>query len=396
MKEGSRFVDSDMHVVEPWGLFERYLDPAFKHRVTTSPKGGLRGLANFLIDSEPTNGELNTMQYNRVRDPLRFARSNTAVGFASDRGFDAEAQVMAMETEGIDIAVLFPTLGLSFVEKSGMDADLAHAVSRAYNDWLHDFCRHSPDQLKMAAMLPMQDVNLACQELLRCVEDYGAVGAFVHPRYMNGHYWHSKYWNPFYGLLQELNVPICFHGGTGMSVVPFDRYGENKALTQAAANPTEMQLTVLALVMGGIFEFYPKLRAGFLEAQSWWVPGLLERMDLILHEYKEADAPFLSLSPLEYWQRNCFSGIEGSERSLGGVVELVGADNLCVSTDFPHHDSNFPEVANTLLANPSVGREQASRILTGGARLYGFTDQDYVKADAAAAKRKQPAAAAGS
>ena len=118
MKEGSRFVDSDMHVVEPWDLFEGYLDPAFKHRVTTSPKGGLRGLANFLIDSEPTNGELNTIQYNRVRDPLRFARSNTAVEFASERGFDAEAQVMAMETEGIDIAVLFPTLGLSFVEKS--------------------------------------------------------------------------------------------------------------------------------------------------------------------------------------------------------------------------------------------------------------------------------------
>ena len=216
MKEGSRFVDSDMHVVEPWDLFERHLDPAFKHRVTTNPTGGLRGLANFLVDSEPTNGELNTMQYNRVRDPLRFARSNTAVDFARQRGFDAEAQLIAMETEGIDIAVLFPTLGLSFVEKSGTDPHLSHAISRAYNDWLHEFCQHSPHQLKMAAMLPMQDVNLACQELLRCVKEFGAVGAFVHPRYINDHYWHSKYWNPFYGLLEELDVPICFHGGTGM------------------------------------------------------------------------------------------------------------------------------------------------------------------------------------
>ena len=159
MKEGSRFVDSDMHVVEPWDLFERHLDPAFKHRVTTNPTGGLRGLANFLVDSEPTNGELNTMQYNRVRDPLRFARSNTAVDFARQRGFDAEAQLIAMETEGIDIAVLFPTLGLSFVEKSGTDPHLSHAISRAYNDWLHEFCQHSPHQLKMAAMLPMQDVK---------------------------------------------------------------------------------------------------------------------------------------------------------------------------------------------------------------------------------------------
>ena len=123
-------------------------------------------------------------------------------------------------------------------------------------------------------------------------------------------------------------------------------------MTQAASNPTEMQLTVIALILGGIFEFFPRLRAGFLEAQSWWVPGVLERIDLILHEYKEADAPFLSLGPLEYWQRNCFSGIESGEPSLGAVVQAVGAGNLCVSTDFPHHDSNFPNVSNTLLSQP--------------------------------------------
>jgi hypothetical protein len=34
MKEGLRFVDSDMHVMEPPDLFDRYLDPMFKHRVS--------------------------------------------------------------------------------------------------------------------------------------------------------------------------------------------------------------------------------------------------------------------------------------------------------------------------------------------------------------------------
>ena len=32
MKDGLRFVDSDMHVMEPPDLFERYLDPKFKER----------------------------------------------------------------------------------------------------------------------------------------------------------------------------------------------------------------------------------------------------------------------------------------------------------------------------------------------------------------------------
>ena len=34
MKDGLRFVDSDMHVEEPGNLFEKYLDPKFKDRVT--------------------------------------------------------------------------------------------------------------------------------------------------------------------------------------------------------------------------------------------------------------------------------------------------------------------------------------------------------------------------
>ena len=39
MKEGHRFVDCDMHIMEPIDLFDHYLDPAFKDRMTSSQKG---------------------------------------------------------------------------------------------------------------------------------------------------------------------------------------------------------------------------------------------------------------------------------------------------------------------------------------------------------------------
>ena len=96
--------------------------------------------------------------------------------------------------------------------RDDMDPQFSAAICRAYNDWLQDFCQHSPDQLRMAAMLPIHDVNLACQELNRCVKEMGAVGAFVRPNYVNGRYWHSNYWDPLYGLLQDLDIPLCFHG----------------------------------------------------------------------------------------------------------------------------------------------------------------------------------------
>ena len=39
MKEGMRFVDCDMHVMEPANLFENYLDPKFKDRVISASDG---------------------------------------------------------------------------------------------------------------------------------------------------------------------------------------------------------------------------------------------------------------------------------------------------------------------------------------------------------------------
>ncbi len=67
------------------------------------------------------------------------------------------------------------------------------------------------------------------------------------------------------------------------------------------------------------------------------------------------------------------------------------SENLCISTDFPHHDSGFPNVSTNLLGSATIPREASAKILSGGARLYGFTDEDFAKADAAAQTRKQRA-----
>ena len=296
---------------------------------------------------------------------------------------------MGMEMEGIDIAVLFPTAGLSFLARDDMDPQFSNAICRAYNDWLHDFVQHSPDQLKMAAMLPVHDVNLACRELHRCVKEYGAVGAFVRPNYVNGRYWHSTYWDPLYGMLQDLQVPLCFHEGTGSYYSTIEpRFGENRFMRHVASHSTEMQLALIALMLGGILESYPRLKVAFLEAQSWWVPGLLGRIEWDLRQHHQADAPYLKLTPQEYWQRNCFSAIESGEREVGSVVELLGgADNICVSSDFPHFDSSFPEVSSRVLHNPSITPDIGGKILSGGARLYGFGEDDFARADAAAKRR---------
>ena len=404
MKEGLRFVDSDMHVMEPPDIFDRYLDPAFKHRVMM-PVGAdgrpSRGPSpDCLLDGVSGRGDLDMQQYRKrparkstaehMQPPLSNSRlaGVGALQFAIDRDYDAVAQVMGMEIEGIDIGVLFPTMGLSLIARDDVDPQLAVAVCQAYNNWQYDFCHHSPDQLKFAAMLPMHDVNLASKELVRCVKDLGAVGSFIRPNLLKGRYWHSNYWDPLYSAHEELNVAWCFHEGTGAAYSYMNNlYGENRFYRHVASHWIEMQEALIAMIIGGVFEFHPKLRVGFLEAQNSWVPGLLTRIEWDYPNYRETHAPYLSLTPKEYFRRNCWAAVEGSEPEIEPTAGLIGADRMCVSTDYPHFDSNFPNVSNNLLAN--VPREMAAEILYGGAGLYNFGEEDFKKADAAVEKIKQ-------
>src|SRR5262249_10683929 len=182
MKDGLRFVDSDMHIMEPPDLFERYLDPAFRHRVSVQvgadgrPKRGASGLA--IIDGLPTS-DMDLQQYRK-----RVRRGDTQstqllsgsrifdtgrLDFAVQRDYDAPAQVAGMEMEGADIAVLYPPSGLSLIARDDLDPLLSVAICQAYNNWIHEFCSYRPERLKFVAMLPVHDVHAACRELVRCV-----------------------------------------------------------------------------------------------------------------------------------------------------------------------------------------------------------------------------------
>ena len=408
MKDGLRFVDSDMHIQEPGDLLEKYLDPEFRHRVTWAVDAqGKISRRTWTIDDLPITAD-SEMQQHRKR-----VASSTATGpllgagtgvlsasriadtgrldFAIERGYDEEAQIMGMELEGIDIGVLFPTGGLGLLARDNMDPHLSLALSQAYNNWIHDFCQYCPERMKFAAMLPMHDVNFACQELVRAVKDLGAVASFIRPNMVNGHFWHSNYWDPLYSLHEELDVSWCFHEGTGAWNSHMNElYGENRFYRHVASHWIEMQQALIAMIIGGVFEFHPKLRVGYLEAQNSWVPGILTRIEWDYANYRDSHAPYLSLTPREYFRRNCWAAVEGSEPEIAGTVELIGADRMCISTDYPHFDSNFPYVSTNLLNN--VPRETAATIFLGGAGLYNFSEEDFRKAHAAAEADPEAAA----
>ena len=140
MKNGHRFVDCDMHIMEPIDLFDNYLDPAFKHRVTSSRRRvdggapGMRGRPLWFFDGTPLSNDGNVSQYNRTRGPLVSARGNKNVMFAVARGYDAEAQVMGMEMEDRHRGTVSDRRPV--VPRATAWTRNSRPRLRAYNDWI--------------------------------------------------------------------------------------------------------------------------------------------------------------------------------------------------------------------------------------------------------------------
>ena len=93
-----------------------------------------------------------------------------------------------------------------------------------------------------------------------------------------------------------------------------------------------------------MFEKFPTVRFGFLEAGATWVPWYLDRMDEEYEHRGKAEAPLLSKRPSEYVHQggNLFFGCEAEERMLSQTMSLIGDDLIMYATDWPIGTATTP------------------------------------------------------
>ena len=361
-RSGYRVMDSDMHVIEPSDLFETYLDERFAAwapKVSRAP-GRRGGVFLFQGTRMPTCDVDNPHRMHGMS-----SRTDEATRPMRERGYDGPSQLEAMDTEGIDVAVMYPTVCL--YGPNGLDdvaGRLSADVCRAYTDWLYDRCEPAPDRMKVAAMVPQHDPKEAAKEARRAVAELGAVGVYMRPNFVNGVTLHSADYAELWAALEEMNVPVGFHEGTG-SVYRQDgsEFGANRLMLHACSHPIGMMKAMISMICGGVFESFPGLRAAYLEANAGWAPFWLGRMDRDYQLYREWDAPFLSKPPSAYFTSNCYVGTEADESELRYTVDALGDANIVFSSDYPHHDSEFPEAVEQFLGHDDLTNEAKRKIL---------------------------------
>ena len=190
-KNGYRIIDADGHIIEPKGMWAEYIDPEFRDRAPRSPHPAALQVGDRLHPRP----EIDHGGPEAARAVAQAYKAKYGEGLYSA---DPDLYLRNMDREGIDQAVIYPTQGLFAGWDDKLEQRYAVAVVRAYNNWLHDFCQASPRRLFGAAMIALQDVELAVREARRAVKDLGMKAIFVRPNPVLGRNLDDPAYDPLY------------------------------------------------------------------------------------------------------------------------------------------------------------------------------------------------------
>ncbi len=318
-------VDGDGHVIEPGGIFGA-AHRADHNPITISPN----------TPFEACGGADLTEQW--------------------DQGWNAPSYLHAMNAQGIDAAVLYPSVGLFVPFQADLTADDQVAACRGYNDWIAQYCAHAPDRLAGAGIACTLDPLAAAREASR-VHGLGLVAMMVRPNFMYGRNLGDPFFDPLYDELEATGLVLAVHEGLGVQGGPTigaDRFSGFTA-RHLCSHPMEQMAAMTSLVLDGALERHPAMRVAFLESGTGWLPYWLARLDDHIAWMRDSDTKHLSLSASEYFARQCVISCDPEDHLVGRTVETVGADHVLWASDFPHPDAAFPDAVEEFLhENPSL------------------------------------------
>ncbi|MFQ5417875.1 MAG: amidohydrolase family protein [Myxococcota bacterium] len=287
MIHGHPVIDADSHKCENPLVFLDYIPKPYRDRF--SVVRDRYGEQRFrIVDRDPRAGggdmpRLFLQPDGYGKGTFRPYHRETTIG-----GLFNRVRLEHMDREGIDHQLIFGSVNLAF--NSLVDTDLAIALCRAHNDYLHDDCAPHADRLHPVAVLPLQAPDEAVREMRRCVEELGMAGVSIAPNVPQPHpsaperfpeirvpkpLSHPDFF-PIFDAAQEIGVGIATHGAPGVQLAggTSDQL-DTFTLVHVFANRSMQQMALAKLIFDGVMEAFPRLRFGFLEAGAGWLPDFM-------------------------------------------------------------------------------------------------------------------------
>jgi aminocarboxymuconate-semialdehyde decarboxylase len=222
-------------------------------------------------------------------------------------------------------------------------------LSRRLNDHIAEVVRAHPTRFAGLATLPLQDPDLAAQELERCMRDLGLRGAEIGTHVdANAHCQGSDCRN-----LDDPGLNVVWHTAEALNaalfVHPWDMVGKSRMpkywLPWLVGMPAETALAICCLLFSGVFDRFPKLRFAFAHGGGAF-PFTIGRIEHAFHVRPDLVAVDNQTNPRSYLARRDGSGQNIPARfyvdslvhdpaALRLLLGLFGAARVALGSDYP-------------------------------------------------------------
>ena len=349
-KRSFSVVDCDGHIIEAGEEMLRFIEDP----IHSSIAGGRD--VNRLFPS------LDGMHMPQARRSGASGRER--VNASEFRMGSGEDWVEFLKKAEIEQAIMFTTQGLAV----GIiqNPEYAVAVCRGFNDYVYNQYYKVSDRLHPMALIPMQNVPEAVKELRRVVQDLGLPGAMLPTRGLPVNLGHEMYW-PVYEEAERLDCVLALHGGSNLNL-GMEGFTENGA-SHALHHPLPLIINFVAFVRQGALDRFPNLRLGFMEGGAGWIAFVLDRLARE-DEYRPRDS---DIDPVKWLQSGrVLVGCEGSEGTLGHLVQRIGATPFAYASDYPHEVDALKaeEEIDELAHYPGISDEDIAALLGGNAKRF--------------------------
>ncbi|XP_040296419.1 2-amino-3-carboxymuconate-6-semialdehyde decarboxylase [Bufo bufo] len=240
--------------------------------------------------------------------------------------WDPEVRLKEMDQSGVTIQALstVPVM-FSYWAKPQDTLDL----SQYLNDDLAAVVKKHPKRFVGLGTLPMQSPDLAVQEMYRCVNELGFPGVQI-GSHVNQYELDSPDLYPVYAAAEELNCSIFVH--------PWDMQMDGRMskywLPWLVGMPAETTIAICCMIMGGIFEKFPKLKVCFAHGGGAF-PFTVGRINHGFNVRPDLCAVHNIAPPRKYLGAFYTDSLVHDPRALELLVDIIGEDKVLLGTDYP-------------------------------------------------------------
>ncbi len=348
------FSDADNHFYEAEDCYTRHIEAKFRDRtlqLVTQPDGTRKPMVDGREYTYLPNPFLHFGRPGAMAEFTEGAKSGTLDPDISTRRYpeymDPAARLALLDRQGIDKALLFPSLAITTQPHFWHDVQLLEASARAFNRWLlEDWGFNYQGRIFTSPYLCLYDVGEAVREL-EWVLARGARVIHIDPGPQHRKSPADVSLDPFWARVEEAGLNVAFHSSdSGYVRILSEYWGERpdppvfeQSLWQWTCcwQPRAIVDTLVSMIHHNLFGRFPGLKILSIENGGDWLPSLCYNLDRAAVWSTSGPWPGgrLKQKPSDYLKQHVWVS-PWPDEDMDYLLRCMGAEHVLFGSDFPH------------------------------------------------------------